>query len=102
MAATGSDGALTPWAKVVTFVELEASLDTGVDNTTGGGFTCGGTPVGAGLGIPPATGLTKVCAGKGKLGRGIEDGREMFVGIGKLGKFGNVVPVASEKYQNNN
>lgn len=73
------------------------SLETGVDNETGVGVTCGGTPRGAEIGIPPAGGLTKVCVDMGKLGRGIDVGKEMFVGIGKLGKFGNVVPVVSEK-----
>lgn len=69
------------------------SLETGVDNETGVGVTCGGTPRGAEVGIPPAGGLTKVCVDMGKLGRGIVVGKEMFVGIGKFGKFGNVVPV---------
>lgn len=68
------------------------SLETGVDNETGVGVTCGGTPRGAEVGR-----LTKVCVDMGKLGRGIDVGKEMFVGIGKLGKFGNVVPVVSEK-----
>lgn len=80
------------------------SLETGVDNETGVGVTCGGTPRGAEVGIPPAGGLTKVCVDMGKLGRGIVVGKEMFVGIGKLGKlgkFGNVVPVVSEKLKKN-
>lgn len=85
---------------MLTLVRLEVSLETGVDNETGVGVTCGGTPRGAEVGIPPAGGLTKVCVDMGKLGRGIVVGKEMFVGIGKLGKlgkFGNVVPVVSEK-----
>lgn len=100
-AATGSCEAVSPWGvpALLTFVRLEVSLETGVDNETGVGVTCGGTPRGAEVGIPPAGGLTKVCVDMGKLGRGIVVGKEMFVGIGKFGKFGNVVPVVSEKYK---
>lgn len=50
------------------------------------------------MGIPLAGEATRVCVGKGKLGRGIDVGRGIEVGMGKLGKFvGNVVPVASVK-----
>jgi hypothetical protein len=48
--------------------------------------------------IPPPGEATRVCVGKGKLGRGIDVGTAMEVGMGKLGKLvGNVVPVASAK-----
>lgn len=95
----GSGEVVSFWGVFVLFifVRLEVLLEIGVDNEIGVGVICGGILRGAEVGILLVGGFIKVCVDMGKLGRGIDVGKEMFVGIGKLGKFGNVVLVVFEK-----